>query len=316
MAEVYPSDNTLLNLTSESETGAQYIETGKAPYYLEFRKLLYRLLLATRRANDLRVFDEGTLDIGVKAGKFFDGSTLRTYTGSTANTLADDKAKIYIYINAAGTLVITEYTAFPAVSTNHIRLAEVTTSGGDITDITDVRGQHIFSSFKQPNAREGFIPVPLAILREVVANDIPAAASHGGLLAKDTTPNLEFTNGDTDSCLRLEWPIANVDPVAFSVPLPPDLDTSADITLHCRIASGGTTNAVGFTLDTYFNEGDAKVEDATATNQTTAYLEKTATIAAADIPAGAQTMTVELTPVAHTPDIMYCTAIWLEYTRL
>ena len=59
MTEVYPSDNTLLNLTSESETGVEYIETGKAPYYLEFRKLLSRLLLATKRANDLRVFDEG-----------------------------------------------------------------------------------------------------------------------------------------------------------------------------------------------------------------------------------------------------------------
>ena len=147
MSEVYPSDNSLLNLTIESDTGVEYIETGKAPYYLEFRKLLYRLLLATKRAGDLRVFDEGTLDIGIKAGKFWDGATLREYAGSTGNTLVDDKAKIYIYINSSGTLMINEYSSFPAVTTNHIRLAEVTTSGGDITDITDCRGQHIFNSF-------------------------------------------------------------------------------------------------------------------------------------------------------------------------
>ncbi len=77
MAEVYPSDNELLNIVSDGETGVEYITTGKAPYYLEFRKLLYRLLLATRRANDLRVFDEGGLDIGVKSGKFWIGTTLQ-----------------------------------------------------------------------------------------------------------------------------------------------------------------------------------------------------------------------------------------------
>ena len=145
MSEVYPGDNSLLNLADEAETGVEYIETGKAPYYLEFRKLLYRLLLATRRANDLRVFDEGGLDVGVKAGKFWFGSTLREYTASSGNTLADDKANIYIYINSAGTLVITEYTAFPGPETFHIRLAQVTTSGGDITAITDMRGTQSFT---------------------------------------------------------------------------------------------------------------------------------------------------------------------------
>jgi hypothetical protein len=74
MAEVHPSDNTLLNMQSDSETGVEYIPTGTAPYYLQFRKLLYRLLLAARRANDLRVYDEGGLDIGVKSGKFWLGT--------------------------------------------------------------------------------------------------------------------------------------------------------------------------------------------------------------------------------------------------
>lgn len=146
MAEVYPTDNSLLNLISESETGVEYIETGKAPYYLEFRKMLYRLLLASRRANDLRVYDEGSLDIGVKTGKFWDGTTLRTYAGSAGNTLADDKANIYIYINASGTLVTNEYTVWPAANVNHIRLANVTTASGDITAIVDGRDHHMFFS--------------------------------------------------------------------------------------------------------------------------------------------------------------------------
>ena len=145
MAEVYPSDNELLNMQSDSETGVEYIPTGTAPYYLHFRKLLYRLLLAVRRANDLRVYDEGDLDVGVKPGKFWLDTTLISYTGSTGNTLADDKANIYIYLNSSGTLVTNEYSSFPDMAaTPHIRLAQVSTSGGDIDSIIDCRTGHNF----------------------------------------------------------------------------------------------------------------------------------------------------------------------------
>lgn len=144
MAEAHPSDNTLLNLTSDSETGVEYIETGKAPYYLEFRQLLYRLLLATKRANDLRVFDAGGLNIGVKAGKFWDGTTLRSYSGAGGVALADDKEHIYVYLDASGSLVTDEYTSWPAATVNHVRLADVTTSGGDITCLVDARDHHMF----------------------------------------------------------------------------------------------------------------------------------------------------------------------------
>ena len=146
MAEVYPSDNELLNIQSDTETGVEYIATGTAPYYLEFRKLLYRLLLSTRRANDLRVYDEGGLDIGVKPGKFWLSTELISYEGSSGNTLADDKQDIYIYLDSSGSLVTNEYNSFPDMSaTPHIRLATVSTSGGDIESITDCRTGHNFA---------------------------------------------------------------------------------------------------------------------------------------------------------------------------
>jgi hypothetical protein len=143
MAEVYPSDNELLNIQSDSQTGVEYIPTGTAPYYLHFRKLLYRLLLAAQRANDLRVYDEGELDIGVKSGKFWSGTSLISYEGSSGNTLADDKQNIYIYLDSSGSLVTNEYDNFPDMATTpHIRLAIVSTSGGDIESITDCRAGH------------------------------------------------------------------------------------------------------------------------------------------------------------------------------
>ncbi len=143
MSEVYPSDSELLNLQSDSETGVEYIPTGTAPYYLHFRRLLHRLLQATHRANDFRVYDAGGLEIGVKAGKFWVGTDLIEYPGSSGNLLADDKANIYIYLDAQGVLVTGEYTSFPSMAAMpHIRLAIVSTSGGDIISITDCRSGH------------------------------------------------------------------------------------------------------------------------------------------------------------------------------
>ncbi len=146
MAEVYPSDNDLLNIVSDSDTGVEYIATGTAPYYLQFRKLVYRLLLATKRANDLRIYDEGGLDVGVKSGKFFNGSAFVSYANSSGNTLVDDKAAIYIYLDSAGALVLNEYTAFPDMAAvKHVRLAIVVTAGDDITSIADARDYHNIS---------------------------------------------------------------------------------------------------------------------------------------------------------------------------
>ena len=146
MAEAYPSDSDLLNLIQDSDTGVEYIATGTAPYYLHFRKLLYRLLLATKRANDLRVFDEGGLDVGVKSGKFWVDGGLVSYAGSSGNVLADEKPNIYMYLDPDGSLVCDEYTAFPDMKSQaHVRLAIVSTSGGGITAIADAREHHDIS---------------------------------------------------------------------------------------------------------------------------------------------------------------------------
>jgi len=158
------------------------------------------------------------------------------------------------------------------------------------------------------------VPIPLTILREVASDDIPALAAHGGILAKDSTPNLEFSDGDTDSALRLDWAADGVDPVVFQLPIP-DIDPSQDLVVHLRAAMGGTTNTPTIASDTYFNEGDTKVEDVSAAITGTAFAEYTITVAAADIPDGTQTVTIELTPGAHDTDTLLITAIWIEYVR-
>lgn len=164
-------------------------------------------------------------------------------------------------------------------------------------------------------AGEGFVPIPLNTWREATAFDVGAIDANGGILASDTTPILEGINDATDGCQRLVWAASNNDQIVNSVPLPPDLDPAKPIVLHMRTVSGGTTDAVGFTLDSFFNEGDTKVEDTSGTNQTTTVAEVVATIGAVDVPDGAQTITMGLTPVDHTTDTLNLMATWLTYTK-
>lgn len=164
-------------------------------------------------------------------------------------------------------------------------------------------------------AGEGFVPIPLNTWREATNFDVANIAANGGILASDTTPLLEGINDATDGCQRLVWAASNNDQIVNSIPLPPDLDPDKPLILKMRIASGGTTDAVGFTLDSFFNEGDTKVSDTSGTNQTTTITVVTATIAAADIPAGVETITMGLTPVAHTTDTLNLTRTGLYYTK-
>jgi len=184
MAEVYPSDNTLLNIVSDSETGVEYIPTGQSPYYLQFRKLLYRLLLSTKPANELRVYDEGGLYFGVKSGKFWLGTALVSYSGSSGNLLADDKANIYIYLDSAGSLVFNEYTAFPdMVTVPHIRLATITTSAGDISSITN---SHSGYNFVMPYEAGGVKKIIEAHSADDTLTAVESGSIHSNLGASGT----------------------------------------------------------------------------------------------------------------------------------
>lgn len=164
------------------------------------------------------------------------------------------------------------------------------------------------------NQSKGFIPVPLTILRETGTSAIPNLAAHGGILASDSTPILNSINADTDGALRLTYAATVVDGVTFQVVLPDDFDDTGDVLVKFRAAMAGATDTPTLTLDSYFDEGDTKVEDATAAVTGATYATYTATIATADVPA-ARTLTVEMIPGAHGTDALYITAIWVEYTR-
>lgn len=161
-------------------------------------------------------------------------------------------------------------------------------------------------AFQHIQSAQKFIGVPLALVFESDATNMTA-------LTGSTGPKRDMANGDTDSGIVITWVSSNSDAIVFQVALPPELDVASDVVVHFRAKSGGATDVPVIAADSYFNEGDTKIED-NAAALGAAYAEKTITIAAADVPAGAQTLTVELTPGAHTTDTIVLSAIWVEYT--
>ena len=143
MTERYPDDATLLTLQQDARTGVEYIPTGKSPYHLEFRKLLYRLLRATERANDLRVYQDGDLTVGVRPGRALIAATPLPFDGTTGLSLATNTTT-QIWLDAAGDLQTGS--ALPTDRSTFLPLAEVTTDTTHITGLVDRRGETLLQT--------------------------------------------------------------------------------------------------------------------------------------------------------------------------
>lgn len=144
MAEQYPDDATLLAIDADPTTGVEYIPTGRSPYYLEFRKTLHRLLRAAERANDLRVYADGDLTVGVRAGRFVIGSNALELA-ATAGVTVPAASTTSIWIDASAALQ-TASTGFPVDRGTFLPLAVVTTDATSITAIDDRRGEAFLHS--------------------------------------------------------------------------------------------------------------------------------------------------------------------------
>jgi hypothetical protein len=159
----------------------------------------------------------------------------------------------------------------------------------------------------------GFIPISLRDFREVSSGgDVGNIAANGGVLASDTTPILR---ADANESEEIAWAAAEVDGVSVDLSLPKDLDDTAAMTVDLFVASGAT-DAASFSLLSSFNKG-AQVTDSfddSATKSATFHI-ITATIAAADIPANAICMTLQLVPPAHAADAILLGAARVNYKK-
>lgn len=159
----------------------------------------------------------------------------------------------------------------------------------------------------------------------------------GAWTEQDGTALADFADGASptpgwsagDEGFGIRWNNhANPDPISCSVPIPPDLDDSADVVVHIVAAKVGATvgDAVTFTIEAFFNavgalyDADADCGGAssamTGDAATKTVQEETLTIAAANVPAHPAILTLTLQPtdgLLDTDDVILL-GVWLEYT--
>lgn len=139
MTERYPDDATLLSLTADAATGAEYIATGTSPYVLEFRKLIQRMLVAVQRSNDLRVYQDGDLTFGVRPGRCLIGETAVDFAGQEEIAATVDTTT-YVWLDGTGTIQVST-SSLPNDRTTFIPLAQVQSDAQSIQTIVDLRGE-------------------------------------------------------------------------------------------------------------------------------------------------------------------------------
>lgn len=139
MTERYPDDAELLALDADTHTGVEYIRTGTTPYYLEFRRLIQRTLLASARANDLRVYADGDLTVGVRPGRCRIDAQSVAFAGQTHVALSPSQTTD-IYLDSAG-LIQQSTSGLPASRSQFVPLARVMTDASSIISMVDLRGE-------------------------------------------------------------------------------------------------------------------------------------------------------------------------------
>ncbi len=265
MTERYPDDAALLALGADAETGVEYIPTGLSPYYLEFRKLIHRLLLSAHRANDLRVFQEDDLTVGVRGGRCVIGDTAITFEGSTGLTV-ENNATTSIWLDDAGT-VQTSTAGLPDDRTTFIPLAEVIAEAGAITTLVDRRGEAFLRAVDLVslgvNASAGEINQAMMGIHATVNSAALNTLTGGGVADTEHRHESISTDEDAETSFRLTnvntGASANV-ALAFDLPmllpystvLAPDVSTGW---LQQRFGSQ-TYALLGATSLQYAHEGD------------------------------------------------------------
>ena len=243
------------------------------------------------------VVDDQTFDETTPANSILCGRLVRWI--SNTRGLLDVDVAIPVALAAGGTLTITDAAGHFAVDTVEAALAQL------------AKGAKTAQYLIQPS---------------------------GPITLETGAPTLVFANGAADGFtqltnkeIALRWNNdANPTKMAARFIIPPDLDPAADILVHFlgAIIKAGANEADSptITCEGYFAAlGAAMLADANCggesgeflTAQTDKWQEKTLTIAAADIPAGASVLTLIFNPTdGQLPADDFALAdLWLEATR-
>ncbi len=172
----------------------------------------------------------------------------------------------------------------------------------------------------------GYLPLDITTMRVIVSNVtldetiVSTGGSEkapGGILATDGAIfDLSRTNGATDKALRVAFKNNTTGEIQFApAALPPDFNASADWTVHLLLEMAGSTDTPTVDVQVFAGKGDTEMGGATSA-LADAISEEVVTITAANTPALPTFVNIGLVPGAHTTDIIWLYAAWVEYDRV
>jgi len=156
------------------------------------------------------------------------------------------------------------------------------------------------------------VPIPLSTWRIVsAAGDVGNIAAIGGVMASNSDP---IFRGDSNNSWEISWATGSAVPIGAQIMIPADIDDAQDAFLDLIVYSG-STDAATMGVATSWN-GGSEVTDSASDSSTKSATRHTitATIAAADIPAGASHLTIRLTPPTHATNAIQIVGARLRYT--
>lgn len=164
------------------------------------------------------------------------------------------------------------------------------------------------------NLAKGFIPLLLSTARIISTNAIQNT-TEGGVPDGNTAPSLARVNGATDKALRLAWAAGSAVEIEFdNIPLPPDVDADAVISVHLLAGKDANADTVTIDVQAFNGVGDTEMGGVTGTIGQ-AVAEHRVDLAAADIANYPGFLSISLVPSAHAGDALYLYAAWITYTR-
>lgn len=188
--------------------------------------------------------------------------------------------------------------------------------------VDDLEASHLYYVYRSGTGASTCIPMPREFgwinfnLRDFHETDSSGdvgnlADTGGGQLASDSTPT--YIGATTTEAAVITWEASNSDIIMVDTCLPGDFDDTRDCYVDL-VVSSGTTDAATIGVLTSWDGGSQVTDTATGTNSASEQ-STTATIAAADVPASAGRVTIQLVPGSHTTNVIALHRARLRYYR-
>jgi hypothetical protein len=306
--------DTLVGLNSSG-----YLVSMSDAASLKFVGVAFEGIVNSGSAGDkkCRVWEQGEFEFA-----YAGGDAAQSIVGSLVyaqdNQTVDEDASLTTNDYPVGIIVeVISVTKVRVYVAKHLRVAG-TVATGDVADsaITTAKlaANNVTAAKVTATMRTGYIPLPLALAREMSSNDFINTAGDAGVLSKNTTPILERINGATDKKARIAWAASNSDEIVWDITYPPDLDDTAAVTVKFIALMAGATDTPVVAVSYFEGVGDTNAGGNSGALSAAAQTLSVA-IAAADVGAAPNAASIGFVPGAHTTDALYLLGAWLEYTR-